>query len=144
MANYTAELPEGFHKTPSGRIRKRTASSSHEYVPGVCAYCGESFLGLIQQRPWKKRYCSRECRGHDLRKDHITKTGYRVVNARKEHLTIAERALGRPLRSGEVVHHINMNKLDNRPSNLLICTASYHRFLHRQYELAFARMLCCE
>jgi len=134
-------LPDGFHCTPSGAIRKQTSSSNHEYTWGVCEFCKRRFLGLKQQRKWKARFCSRECKGHSLRKDHITPTGYRVIGARKEHLTVAERALGRSLRKGEVVHHVNMDKLDNRPCNLMICTKKYHNWLHVEYAKAFAREL---
>ena len=52
-----------------------------------------------------------------------------TIVRRSEHVLIAERVLGRRLNSGEVVHHINGNKADNRNSNLLITTNSYHRWL---------------
>jgi hypothetical protein len=62
---------------------------------------------------------------------------------RYEHIVIAERVLGRPLHSlgrghpdTEVVHHIDGDKTNNAPSNLLICTPRYHTELHHRLELS--------
>ena len=42
------------------------------------------------------------------------------------HRHIAEQMIGRKLFANEVVHHINGNKLDNRPENLMVMDAGEH------------------
>lgn len=57
------------------------------------------------------------------------------VNGRRqyEHILIAEKALGKPLPGGAVVHHANGKKSDNRPCNLVICPSTgYHSMLHKR------------
>ena len=45
---------------------------------------------------------------------------YEKTYGRHTHRVVAERMLGRPLRKGEVVHHIDRNKRNNDPSNLMV------------------------
>lgn len=47
------------------------------------------------------------------------------------HRAIMEEHLGRKLKSGEVVHHINGDKRDNRLDNLQVMTLSEHSRIHR-------------
>lgn len=49
------------------------------------------------------------------------------------HRVVAEQKLGRPLKRGEVVHHIDGDPSNNHPDNLEICSsASVHRRHHRR------------
>lgn len=48
-----------------------------------------------------------------------------------EHVLVAERALGHRLPHKSHVHHVDGNRLNNAPSNLVICeNNAYHRLLH--------------
>ena len=82
------------------------------------------------ERPWNWR-------GKPIQTNH----GYLRVSGstRYVHSIIAEEALGRPLKKGEVVHHINGNKIDNRNYNLLICANWYNRWLHERMSRLYAQ-----
>lgn len=70
-----------------------------------------------------------------------SRDGYRhiYVDGKKilEHVHLAERALGRPLPHGAVVHHMNKQPADNyTPFNLIICpNQAYHMLLHKRMRL---------
>ncbi|OPY83161.1 MAG: hypothetical protein A4E71_02916 [Smithella sp. PtaU1.Bin162] len=51
----------------------------------------------------------------------------------QEHIVIAENAFGKPLPIHAVIHHVDGNKANNSPSNLVICQDdNYHRFIHKR------------
>lgn len=73
-------------------------------------------------------------------------TGYVMVKQdgrlTYEHIVLAEKALGKKLPSGAIVHHMNEDRSDNHsPFNLVICPdQEYHMLLHkRMKELGYGK-----
>jgi len=73
-----------------------------------------------------------------LRKAHLDSgegKSYRKVYGKHEHRVVAETVLGRPLRPGEVVHHIDGDKRNNSPDNLYVFeNQSQHAKWHQKYK----------
>jgi hypothetical protein len=54
-----------------------------------------------------------------------------------EHRAVAATMLGRPLTRDDVVHHVNGEKADNRPENLIVTPRADHTMEHREFERKF-------
>jgi hypothetical protein len=102
-----------------GVIRNHSQAQNNRWVNVDRDLWGKKFVGVNNP---------------NYRRGYRLSHGYKLIsiagNEIREHDLIAEKSLGRSLRSGECVHHLNGIKTDNRPENLLICNYSYHRWLH--------------
>lgn len=59
-----------------------------------------------------------------------------------EHVLVVEASLGRKLRAGECVHHVNGDRADNQPANLYVCRdRAHHNEVHRSQDRAFRQLL---
>lgn len=104
----------------------------------TCEGCGEQFMPPPKYK--KKRFCNRQCwlghynttdREHTLKGAQASakhphgrgegEADWYVKNGgRHEHRVVAESILGRELRADEIVHHEDLDKKNNDPSNLII------------------------
>lgn len=111
-------------------------------VEFTCGYCGKGFRRYENNRDANK-FCTQGCHWASMRRWRVGTDGYKrqtfLGRDVRQHRVIAESALGRPLKSNEIVHHINGDKSDNRNQNLLICERGYHRKLHEKMSLLYAK-----
>lgn len=114
-------------------------------IPGCSRLVqGRKLCNMHLQRVWRLGAAGEAEQRHvDDGKGTISQNGYRVFSEGgkkiKEHRRVAEIALGKPLPPNAVVHHVNGDRTDNRPCNLVICPdEAYHKLLHaRQKEFGY-------
>ena len=101
---------------------------------------GKGYCGLHAQRvrrygdasyvtPKEKQRASNRLAQLEITKS-IKPTTYRKYFGKHEHRVVAEKKIGRPIRPGEHVHHIDGDKHNNHSDNLIVLSASDHLRLH--------------
>ena len=104
---------------------------------------------FMPQRRSMGLYCSRPCANAGASRLSASRRGdaqrgrgdgktYRKRDGRHEHRVVAEQTLGRPLVPGEIVHHIDGDKLNNDPANLAVMTQSEHIREHEPWRARWA------
>lgn len=123
-----------------------------EITYGYC-HCGCGGSPHIHQkadgrRSYKKNDPAKYLRGHNKKAliGHKTNhsAGYIMIKMPEhpladcrgyvfEHTLVIEKVLNKPMPLGATVHHVNENKADNMPINLVLCeNKGYHNLLHKR------------
>ena len=119
------------------QVRVRCSLCGKPYLKAETRVCENNFCCKAHMHAWNSRRMSeynhltnpmnrpggvleaRIRRSRELRGKGEGKT-YRKLLGKHEHRQIVETLLGRPLKAGEVVHHLDGNKRNNDPENLVV------------------------
>lgn len=131
----------------------------------VCFRCGKVFERYPGKQKNKRTFCSRGCYHEQMGEENLSKRvnqkggmtvkerlkiseaqrkqgnngqTYEKFLGRHTHRLVMEKKIGRPLKEGEVVHHIDGNKRNNHPDNLMLFSSqSEHLDWHKVNDYRF-------
>ena len=112
-------------------------------IKTVCEECGKEItMPPSQYKRAKRHFCSRKCHMQHMNRElnstrmtpevrkkmsetrkattSLLPRSYEKTLGRHTHRIVAEQKIGRPLREGEVVHHIDGDRHNNAPENLMV------------------------
>lgn len=119
------------------RVRgKKAESFKHHFCSRACAKTFTSPRMTAMNEALNPGRMTQDVR-RKLRECHLDSGAgktYTKTYGRHTHRVVAEQMLGRPLRPGEIVHHVDGDKRNNDPSNLVVFAsqaehARYHAML---------------
>ena len=138
-------LVRGAGATAKRHIAEPPALLTHSYVERImkntCSVkgCGKpkKYANGLCGMHWVRRYRNGEKQStvREFGTGSIGAEGYITIvqKGRRigEHVLVAERALGRRLPRKACVHHVDENRMNNQPQNLVVCpSVGYHKLLH--------------
>lgn len=95
----------------------------------ICAECGNPFYKQLAEQDSEEHFCSIPC--YQEWRDTNRRNTYPKIGPNHVHRLVAAEALGRSLKPGEVVHHMDENKTNNAVENLCVFpNQSFHSRWH--------------
>lgn len=146
-------LPKFCSPKCSGEFKSRNKKGTTKNFKGVCENCNNTFETYKSPSRKTPKFCSLKCIGESQKGEnnpaynggkYFDSSGYVVLfmpdhpfcGVKKtvlEHRFVMECKLGRYLTNEEVVHHIDFNKSNNDPSNLMLFkNQKEHMKFHKQ------------
>ena len=108
-------------------IAKRTRTGRNQKKGEPLRFINGHNSRLLSSKEQKRRVAFRD---YSLVRFTGSNENYVKFHQRHLHRVVAEETLGRPLMPGEIVHHIDGDKWNNSPENLVVMSQPEHARLH--------------